>query len=166
MTHVTATFDTSSSAELALSRLVDMGIREEQISLIVTEESRGNHFQIETKSRADEGAAAGATFGGVVGAILGSVLAAGALAIPGLNLIVVGSLTGALAGLGAGAATGGLIGALVGAGIPEHEAKIYEDELKAGNILLAVKPTDGEQKRRVKDMLEKNTQAHNIAVAA
>jgi len=166
MTHVTATFDTRSSAELALNRLVDMGIREEQISLIVTEESRGNHFRIETKSRADEGAAAGATFGGVVGAILGSVLAAGALAIPGLNLIVVGSLTGALAGLGAGAATGGLIGALVGAGIPEHEAKIYEDELKAGNILLAVKPNDGEQKRRVKDMLEKNTQAHNIAVAA
>ncbi len=165
MTHITATFENRTAAEAALIKLVDMGIREEQLSLIVTEQSRGNHFNIETKSRADEGAAVGATFGGVVGAFLGSVMAAGALAIPGLNIIVVGSLAGALAGLGAGAATGGLIGALVGAGIPEHEAKIYEDEIKSGNILLAVKPVDGDQKRRIQELLKK-TQAFNIATAA
>ncbi len=165
MTHITATFENRTAAESALVQLVDMGIREDQLSLIVTEQSRGNHFNIETKSRADEGAAAGATFGGVVGVFLGSVLTAGTLVVPGLNLIVVGSLAGALAGLGAGAATGGLIGALVGAGIPEHEAKIYEDEIKAGNILLAVKPIDADQKRRVHDLLKK-TQAFNIATAA
>ncbi|HYD18680.1 MAG TPA: hypothetical protein VEF76_09390 [Patescibacteria group bacterium] len=165
MSHVTATFSSRPAAENALIKLVDMGIREEQLSLIVTEESRGNHFQIEQHSRADEGAAAGATFGGVVGAIIGSVLAAGTLAIPGLNLIVVGSLAGGLAGLGAGAASGGLIGALVGAGMTEHEAKIYENELKAGNILLAVKPVDRDQKNRIEEALRK-TEAFNIASAA
>jgi len=162
MSHVTATFTTRTSAENALRNLETAGIREDQVSLVVTEETRGNHFQLTEKSRADEGAAAGATFGGIVGAVLGSVLAAGTIAIPGLNLIVVGSLASSLAGLGAGAATGGLLGALVGAGIPAHEAQLYENEIKQGNILLAVKPDTSEQQSRVKDILD-DANALNIS---
>ncbi len=162
MSHITATFPTRMSAESALRSLETAGVREDQVSLVVTEETRGNHFQIEEKSRADEGAAAGATFGGIVGAILGSVLAAGTIAIPGLNLIVVGSLASSLAGLGAGAATGGLLGALVGAGIPAHEAALYEDDLKQGNILLAVKPDTDDQKSRIKNILN-DSNALNVA---
>ena len=40
----------------------------------------------------------------------------------------------------AGAATGGLVGALVGMGIPEDRAKIYEQDLKHGSIILGVRP--------------------------
>jgi hypothetical protein len=161
MNHVTATFESRAAAENALMQLEQAGIREDQLSLIVTEESRGNKLRINEKTRADEGAAAGATFGGVTGAILGSVLAAGTIAVPGLNLVVAGPLAAGLAGLGAGAASGGLLGALVGAGIPEHEAKLYHDEVKNGNILLAVDADDADEKDRVENVL-KNAKAYNV----
>jgi hypothetical protein len=161
MAHVTATFESRPEAEAVLARLETAGVREEQVSLIATEESLGNKFRIEERSRADEGVAAGATFGGVVGALLGSVLAAGTIAVPGLNLVVVGSLASGLAGLGAGAAAGGLAGALIGAGMSEHEARLYEGEIKSGNILLAVVPDSDSQKERVEDIL-RNSEAHDI----
>jgi hypothetical protein len=153
MNHVTATFESRPAAEMALAKLESAGIREDQLSLVLTDETRGNKFHFEEKTRADEGAAAGATFGGVVGALLGALLAAGTIAIPGLNLVVVGGLASGLAGLGAGAAAGGLVGALIGAGIPEHEAKLYEKEVKQGNILVAVQADDDDEKDRIETIL-------------
>jgi hypothetical protein len=162
MSHITATFESRPEAESVLADLENAGVREDQISLVVTEESRGNHFRIEERSRADEGVAAGATFGGIVGALLGSVLAAGTIAVPGLNLVVVGSLASGLAGLGAGAAAGGLVGALIGAGMTEHEARLHEDDVKSGNILLAVRPDTPTQKAHIEDIL-RNSEAHSVA---
>jgi hypothetical protein len=77
MHNITATIEGRPAAEAVLSKLESAGVREDQVSLIVTEDVRNNHFRIEEKSRADEGAAAGATFGGVTGAMLGSVLGVG-----------------------------------------------------------------------------------------
>lgn len=161
MSHITATFESKPQAEAALALLENAGVREDQVSVVVTEESLGNHFRIEEKSRADEGVAAGATFGGVVGAILGSVLAAGTIAVPGLNLVVVGSLASGLAGLGAGAAAGGLAGALIGAGMNEHEARLHDDGVKKGNILLAIEPETDAQLANVENIL-RNSDAGNI----
>ena len=90
------------------------------------------------------------------------IASAGAIAIPGLNLVVSGYLISALAGLGAGAATGGLIGALVGTGFEENEATFYENEIKEGNILLAVKTRDDEQKKQVKEILNE-TDAYSFS---
>lgn len=159
---ITAIFGTRTAAETALKQLDSIGVLESQVSLIVTEQTRGNHFKIEDNTKMDKGAVAGATFGGLVGAVFASVLGAGAIAIPGLNLVVAGSLIAGLAGFGAGAATGGIVGGLIGAGIPEHEAKIYEDKLKAGNILLAVKPSNDEQADRIEQIL-KSSDAYDIA---
>lgn len=159
---ITATFKTRFAAEEALAELEEIGITEEQISLVVTDETRGRSFNINEGNKMDEGAAAGATAGGIAGAILGAVLAAGVVAIPGLNLVVAGSVISGLAGFGAGAAAGGLVGGLIGAGIPEHEAKLYEGEVKKGAILLAVKTADHEQKKLVKDILHR-VDAQNIA---
>jgi predicted phage tail protein len=159
---VTATFKTRMAAEAALRSLETLGVTDDQISLIVTDETRGNSFNIETGSKIDEGAAAGATAGGIIGAVLGSLATATAIAIPGLNIVVAGTAVSALAGLGAGATAGGFIGALAGAGIPEHEAKIYENEIKNGSVLVAVKPENGEQKDQIKDIFERQD-AHNLA---
>lgn len=159
---ITATFKTRNAAEAALLSVEAIGVTNEQISVIVTDETRGNSFNLETGNKLDEGAAAGATAGGIVGAILGSLATATAIAIPGLNVVVTGALVSALAGLGAGAATGGLVGALVGAGITEHEAKIYEDEIKNGAVLLAVKPENDDQKDAIKDIFERED-AYNLA---
>lgn len=159
---ITATFKTRPAAESALRDLEAVGVTADQVSLVVTDETRGKHFAIEEDSKIDEGVAAGAATGGIIGAVLGTLATATALAIPGLNLVISGPVIASLAGLGAGAATGGIIGGLVGAGIPEHEAKIYENEIRKGAVLLAVKPRDAEQKKRIKAVLERG-EACNLA---
>ena len=50
----------------------------------------------------------------------------------------------ALGGTAAGAAAGGVVGALVGLGIPESEAKVYEERLKVGGYLVAVQVQNNE----------------------
>ena len=162
MTIVTGIFDNRFDAEKALRQIESTGIREDQVSLVMTDQTRDNHFKLVENSKADEGVAAGATFGGLTGAVLGAVLSAGVIAIPGLNLIITGALAASLAGLGAGAAVGGLLGGLIGAGIPEHEAKLYEKQLQKGNVLLAIRTESDEQKKNVKNILE-SLHAANIA---
>ena len=49
-----------------------------------------------------------------------------------------GPVVAALAGAGAGGAAGGIIGAIAGMGIPEHEAKMFADEINAGGVLVGV----------------------------
>lgn len=160
---VTATFKTRQAAEHSLRELEAIGITDEQTALIVTDETRGKSFQIKEGTKMDEGAAGGATAGGIIGALMGAVGTASAIAIPGMNIVVAGATVSSLAGLGAGAATGGLVGALAGAGIPEHEAKIYEDELKEGSILLAVEAEDDDQRDRIKDILQREDAYHLAA---
>lgn len=160
---VTATFKTRQAAEHSLRELEAIGITDEQTALIVTDETRGKSFQIKEGTKMDEGAAGGATAGGIIGALMGTMATATAVAIPGLNIVIAGAAMSSLAGLGAGAAAGGLIGALAGAGIPEHEAKIYEDELKEGSILLAIEAEDNDQKDQVKKVLQKEDAYHLAA---
>ena len=137
-TLVTGVFASRSAAEHATEELMKAGFAAEDISLLMSETTKGREFGLKESTKAPEGAATGATIGGVLGAVAGGLAAVGSLAIPGLALVAAGPLIGALTGLGAGAAAGGLAGALVGLGIPEHEAKFYDNELRQGGILLGV----------------------------
>ena len=159
---INATFKTSSAAQAVLTELERIGVKESQISAITSDDTRGHSFNIESHTKAAEGTGIGAATGGVIGAILGGLATATALAVPGLNIVVSGALVSTLAGLGAGAATGGLVGGLVGAGITEHEAKLYEDEIKNGAILISVEATNSAQKDEIKDIFDRQD-AHNIA---
>lgn len=152
MDHITAIFETREDAERALQKLEIVGVTAAQTSILATEEARGD-FIIENNTKAEEGATTGAALGGLAGAVLAGLTSAGAIAIPGLNLIVSGYLVSAVAGFGVGAAGGGVLGALVGLGFPENEAKLYEEELGHGSYLIAVKPADGEQKKKVQKIL-------------
>lgn len=154
MEHVTAVFNSRFEADQALRALENVGITASDVSLLMSDDARASHFKIEEGSKADEGAAAGATFGGVLGGVTAALLSAGAIAIPGLNLVISGTIIAGMAGLGAGAAAGGLLGALIGAGFKENEAKFYEKELYAGNILMAVRTHNADQKRAVQDILK------------
>ncbi len=159
---ITAIFETRSALEDALRSLESIDITDQQIGVIMSDELRGKAFKMETKSKADAGLATGATVGGIAGGILAAILSVGSIAVPGLNLVVAGTIVSGLAGAGLGAATGGLIGGLVGLGITEHEAKLYEGKLKSGNILLAIEPRDNEQDKKIRALL-KDTQAYDIA---
>ncbi len=159
---VTATFATQGLARAALLDLEMAGFGPSQISVVSTDSTLGKSFGIVESTKASEGAATGGTIGGVLGAIAAGLAATGTLLIPGVNLVVYGTLVAAAAGAGVGAATGGLIGALVGAGIPEHEAKRYEEEVKKGAVLIAVEAKDSDQAKEVKEIF-KGSQAENIA---
>lgn len=140
---VTAIFDDRESAAAAVDRLMAAGFSRDDISALMSDATRGRHFDVESSTKAPEGAAVGAGLGGVLGAIAAGVVAIGTVAVPGVGFFAAGPVVAALAGAGAGGAAGGLMGGLVGLGIPEHEAKLRLDELKKGSILLGVHAHDG-----------------------
>lgn len=84
---------------------------------------------------ADPSVSDGATTGGVLGGIAGLAVGAGALVIPGIGPLIA---AGPIAGLLSGAATGGVGGALIDWGVPAEEGQHYEEQIKQGNIMVAV----------------------------
>ena len=74
--------------------------------------------------------------GSLVGGLIGLL---GSLLIPGVGPIVVGGvLASTLTGAGIGAATGGIIGALVALGVPETDARHFDEGLRSGRTLVTV----------------------------
>ncbi|HEX8176041.1 MAG TPA: hypothetical protein VF543_13055 [Pyrinomonadaceae bacterium] len=146
---MTGLFRDRDSAERAYGSLTSRGYSQDDINVLMSDETRDKNFvggrETELGNKALEGAGTGAAIGGTVGATLAAIAAIGtSIALPGLGLIVAGPLAAALAGAGAGGATGGLIGALVGAGIPEERVKDYEKGIKEGGIVMGVNPRSDE----------------------
>lgn len=137
-TLVTGIFKTRSSAERAVEDLVHGGYSREDISLLMSDATRGREFGLAMASKAPEGAVTGVAIGGVLGAVAAGLVALGIIVVPGLALVAAGPVVAALAGLGAGAAAGGVTGALIGLGMPEHEAKFFNQEIEGGSILVGV----------------------------
>jgi hypothetical protein len=119
----------------------------------MSDATQGREFGLAMATKAPEGAATGGTIGGVIGAIAAGLVATGVVAVPGLGLVAAGPILATLAGLGAGAAAGGVTGALIGLGIPEHEAKFYNQQIGQGGILVGVFTHDDrvEQARKLLD---------------
>jgi len=147
---VTGSFTDRTSAESAYDRLRARGYTDDQINIMMSDETRKKYFNKdddESKfgNKAMEGAGAGSAIGGTIGAAVGIIAAIGtSLIIPGLGIVIAGPLAAGLAGAGAGGITGGIVGALVGSGIPEEKAKIYEKDIKEGNIVMGVQPRNDE----------------------
>lgn len=146
---------TYSDAELIVQELKRARFSDGDISVLLPDKQATRDFAHEKHTKAPEGAVAGASTGGVAGGTLGLLAGLGALAIPGFGpLIAAGPLLAALSGAAVGAAVGGLTGALVGLGIPEYEAKQYEDKIKDGNILISVHTEDSKEVDRVKELFK------------
>ena len=152
-------------AENIVAELQDAGFADDDISALFPDKSGTRDFAHEQNTKAPEGAATGAGVGGVLGGTLGLLAGIGALAIPGVGpLIAAGPIMAALSGAAAGAAVGGLTGALIGMGIPEYEAKRYEEKIREGNILLSVHSDDDEARERAKKIMQR-CGAEDIGVA-
>src|SRR5512133_4399685 len=153
--YLTGSFRDRSSAERAYNRLRERGYTDEEINIIMSDETRKKYFDEEDKdnenefgNKALEGAGKGSAIGGAVGATAGIIAAIGtSLVIPGLGIVIAGPIAAGLAGAGAGGITGGVIGALVGSGIPEERAKLYESGIKDGHIVMGVHPRNSEDAR-------------------
>ena len=114
-------FDDRNSADKAARELRTAGFKDDEIGYAWRDDSGKTQKEGETKAgeMAAEGAVTGAALGGLIGA-------AAAGLIPGIGPII----------------AGGISGAFVGMGIPEEEAKYYNDEFKQGRTLMTVKSTD------------------------
>jgi hypothetical protein len=117
-------------------------------------------------TKAPEGATTGAATGGATGGVIGLLAGIGALAIPGIGpFIAAGPIMAALSGAAVGAATGGVVGGLIGLGIPEIEAKRYDEKLKKGNYLVAVHTDESEDVDRAKQVF-KTARAEDISTVS
>src|SRR4029434_2540947 len=140
---VTGLFTDKDSTERAYETLRARGYCDDEIDVILAEDTRNKYWandpDSELGNKAAEGAGVGGAIGAGLGAVIGGIAAIGTnLVLPGIGLIVWGPIAAALAGAGAGGLTGGLVGALIGMGIPEERAKLYESDLKNGGIVLGV----------------------------
>ena len=141
---VAGVFDGPNHAETALNQLKAAGFSPEQVSVVA--QDKGEAKEMAESTGMGAGTATGAVTGGVLGGLGGFLLGISALAIPGIGPIVgSGILLSTLAGAGIGAAAGGLVGALTEHGIPEEDARGYEEHVRQGSILLTVHANSDEQ---------------------
>src|SRR5438309_11536538 len=155
-----------SQAEQLVEELQAEGFPASEISVLLPDSEGRHDFGHVKATKAPEGATTGATAGGVTGGVLGLLAGIGALAIPGVGpFVAAGPIMAALSGAAVGATTGGLVGGLIGMGIPEIEAKRYENKLKTGNYLIAIHVHDGDEKDRAKQIF-RNAGAEDISTSS
>ncbi len=139
--HYVGVFDDRNDAELAARDLRDKGFKDDQIGYAWKDDAGKTHHE---GNKSGQLAASGAGTGVVLGGLIG---AGAALLIPGIGPIVSGgllatALAGGLTGAVTGAAAGGITGAMLGLGIPEDEAKYYDERFREGGTLMTVRADD------------------------
>lgn len=160
---ITGLFTDGVSAERAYRAALDLGYNDSDVNLIVSEETRKRFFsnrqtdpQLRDKAKetVEEGPSKQAhELGGPVGGTMGTfapVLAAVGtlLLVPGI--VMTGPVAVALAAAGAVGLTGGVIGALTNWGIPKDRVEQYEADIRAGGIMMGLKPRNEEDARALK----------------
>ena len=159
MKTIVGLFDTFDEAKKAATDLESAGISHNDISIVANNES--GQYAANSADTTTTGAphvsghaighdaVVGAEYGGVAGLLLGLT----GLAIPGLGWIATaGWLGGMILGAATGAVVGGLVGALTSVGVPEEDAAHYNEAVRRGGILLAVRAQDT-QAQRVAEIL-------------
>src|SRR5690348_12728593 len=145
---VVGVFNDVAGAQSAIEALKDAGFRSDDIGVLMQDQQGAQDLAAATGTKAGEDAAKGAVTGGVLGGLAGLLVGIGALAIPGIGPVLaagplaaaLGTAAGATAtGAAIGAGAGAIVGALVGMGVPEDEARIYEERFNQGRILVTVK---------------------------
>ena len=155
-------------AEKAITDLQHHGYGSNDISVFARDKSKVNVLEDEMDTsvtsnkggrgkNAGKGAGLGAISGGALGGIGGLIAGLGLLAIPGIGQIAAaGPIAATLTGAGVGAGGGGIVGALVGAGMPESDARQYENHLKDGKIIVIVEATE-----KLKDKVYRTFLSHH-----
>jgi hypothetical protein len=157
-------FPNRDQADKVIDDLIEQDYDPKEISVIMRDINETREIHEESGVTIAGSAASGAATGGVIGGIAGLLVGLGAIAVPGIGALFIAGpiasvlgLTGAAAttvsGAITGALAGGLVGALVGLGLPENEARVYEERIRSGEILVAVPAREGEEEK-VKSIFE------------
>ena len=148
MRSVVGIFEDHGEARQAAERLVALGIRRENVSLLAPGGNGATTADVRTTDTEQPGT--GAAIGGVVGAATGaSAGAAVAAFLPGVGPVVAAGWA-AMAILGvAGAVGGGIAGSAIenalSFGLPKDELFLYEDALRQGRSVVIAAPDDDAQ---------------------
>jgi len=135
---IVGVFEDKSEADRAIDDLYRAGFREDQIGVAMR---HGEELTSQTAVECDTHVESGAITGALAGSGLGTLAGLGVLAgvIPAIGPAIAGGTLGViLSNAAAGAGMVGVAGALIGAGIPEHEAKYYQDEFESGGVIITV----------------------------
>ena len=109
---MTGLFTDKESTESAYQSLRDRGYSEDEINVMMSDETRNKYYgddqpETELGNKAAEGAGTGGVIGGTLGAVIGGIADLGTnLVLPGLGLVVWGPIAAALAGAGEANLTG------------------------------------------------------------
>ena len=154
---VTRIYSDHATAELAVRRLKEAGLKDSDISILASN-AEGWHKpgggdvnpehdrDLDGRDDRSEGAAAGGTIGVIAGGAVGTATGLGLLAIPGVGPIVAAGWLAALAaGAVAGGVGGGIIGALVESGTSRENAELYAEALRRGGAIVAAKVPDDKE---------------------
>ncbi|MET0535504.1 MAG: hypothetical protein ABW171_14905 [Steroidobacter sp.] len=160
-TLVTALFKDASDVERAYQAAIARGYSQDEINLVLSEETRRRHFTAgqvpseladkaaeSTEKKRTVASELGGPTGGTAATIAPAIAAAGTAALlPGL--ILAGPVAIALAAAATVGVAGGLIGALTNWGIPKSRVEKYEQSIRDGMILLGVDARSEEDARQL-----------------
>jgi hypothetical protein len=138
---VLGVFQTRAAAEDAILELKRVGFSDNSIGMVARNADGTVTTEKAGETMAEEGLATGAVVGAGAGALVGLGVLAGTIPVIG-PVMALGTLGTILLNAAAGAAVVGLVGALVGLGIPEEDAKYYEEEVRGGRFLVSVEAGD------------------------
>jgi len=151
---VVGLFRSQADAERAIRELKDAGLHESRLGVAM--EDRDGQRELVTGKGGVFGSTGeawgGALSWGILGGIVGLLAGVGTLVIPGLGPVIAGgALASALADAAIGAGTGGLVGALVGMGIPNNDARYFEQGFRKGGVLVSA--TAGSRRSEARGIL-------------
>ena len=132
---VTGVFPDTESAEEAYNSLLSAGYRDNEIHLVMSE-------QTHKKQTTEKTGAAEST-------LISSIAAISTLVpVPGIGLIMTGPLAASLAEDGVEDLPEDLLPSLIGYGIPVSYANEYQTAIKAGSIMIGFHPHNKEDEER------------------
>ena len=137
-TTIVGIFNDRVQADKAVDDLYRAGFHDDQIGFAMRHDEE---LIYDTTNEGNTHAGASAVTGALAGLGLGALAGLGVLAgvIPVIGpAIAAGTLGSSFRTRPPGLASSVLRGALVGAGVPEHEAKYYQDEFEAGRVIVTV----------------------------
>jgi outer membrane lipoprotein SlyB len=149
---VLGVFNSVDQAEKAADELQKKGFNKDEISIVAKETSANRGGGDRDRDTMNQDLSQGVSTGGAIGGAAGLLAGIGALAIPGIGpIIAAGPIAAALTG----AVTGGVAGGLLDWGVPEDTGRKYEEKVKEGKIVAAVKTGD-DKVQDVADILRRN----------
>jgi hypothetical protein len=137
---VLALFDSAGAAAEAARRLRSLGVPAERVSIVArTHDEEGEIARAAGASPGSE--IEDSAPASRIGELGGHLLAAIALVMPGIGPIVADGPLAAGLGEAAGHLAGGIVRTLQAAGLPEAEAEQWEQQIRAGAILVGAHVT-------------------------